>query len=259
VTLIIGIKCKEGIVVASDGAATMGSFNQSTLIQPLKKLTIIDGKVIVGVSGSVGLGQKIVASVDRTYKDNLLSGKDSIQAMKILSEKIRDEIRPEFEAAAMAQKCLGNGALTSAFTTTLIALPVKRIPSLFQFDQQGSSEESTEGLPFVSIGSGEQIADPFLGFVKKIFWKDGLPSVNGGVFAALWTLEHVTLIHPGGVAKPLQIVVLKEEGGNWAAKELCETELVEHYEAIEAAEKTLSDFSKQLETPECAEEVPSAE
>lgn len=64
-TLIVGIKSKEGIVLAADGAATLGSMGNRTVIQSVKKLSTIQDKIIVGVSGSVGLSQRINGVVDK--------------------------------------------------------------------------------------------------------------------------------------------------------------------------------------------------
>jgi 20S proteasome alpha/beta subunit len=39
-TLIIGIKCSDGIVMGADGAATFGSLGQQTIRQGTKKLEV---------------------------------------------------------------------------------------------------------------------------------------------------------------------------------------------------------------------------
>ncbi|MHB8142803.1 MAG: Ntn hydrolase family protein [Thermoleophilia bacterium] len=258
-TLIIGIKCADGIVIAADGAATLGNIGSQTLRQPVKKLSILHGKVVVGVSGPVGLGQKIVQGVDDLYGENKLSGKNNCDAMKVFSESLREQIRPEFEMTQVSSKVLGNTAVNSVLSSTIIALPIKREACLIQFDYQGSSEQATEDLPFISIGSGEPIADPFLGFIRRIFWKDGIPETNGGIFAALWTLRHAISLHPGGVADPIQIVVLKKDGADWTAKELQASELEEHEEAIQAAEEKLATFREELVDVEKAQPVPDPE
>ncbi len=64
-TLIIGLKCSDGIVVGYDGAATLANIARlRTVIQPVPKLAIIRDKMIVGVSGPVGLGQVFCDRVD---------------------------------------------------------------------------------------------------------------------------------------------------------------------------------------------------
>src|SRR5262245_30654943 len=65
----------------------------------------------------------------------------------------------------------------TALSKTMVALPIKRKLCLFQFDYSGAPEEATAELPFIALGSGQPIADPFLAFLKRILWKDHRPTV----------------------------------------------------------------------------------
>lgn len=114
--------------------------------------------------------------------------------------------------------------------------------ALFQFDQQGAPEEATEDLPFISIGSAQATADPFLAFIRKVFWPASLPTLEMGIFSTLWTLQHAIETNPGGVADPTQIMVLEKDSKDFEAREMEDAELEEHFEAISAAESTLRDF-----------------
>ncbi len=80
-TPIIGIRCSNGIVIGSDGAATLSALGQPTATQPTPKLDVFDNKVIVGVSGPFGLGQIIKGHVAGLWKDNKFSGMSLPQAM----------------------------------------------------------------------------------------------------------------------------------------------------------------------------------
>jgi len=143
----------------------------------------------------------------------------------------------------------------SVLSQAVIGITISKRPCLFQFDQQGAPEEVTENLPFVAIGSGQSIADPFLAFLRRIFWKEKTPTLADGIFATLWTLDHAIAINPGGVAEPKQIVVLKKEESAHKARELSENDFNEHYQAIEAAEKSLSNFRESLGGTENIEEA----
>lgn len=255
-TLIVGIKCKEGIVMAADGAATLGSMGQTTALQPVKKLSVLQSKMVIGVSGAVGLGQRLTGSLNKIWEGGQLSGKKSYEAMAIISNGFREHILPELQVAQAARGAIGNSSLSDALTASLVALPISGSLCLFQFDPQGSPEESTDTLPFVSVGSGQQYADPFLGFLRRVFWSSSPPAIADGIFAAMWTLLHVIYVNPGGVAEPIQLVTLQQNGRDTEIKEYTEEELHEHREAVANAELHLNQYSEKLRPSMDAPEIP---
>jgi 20S proteasome alpha/beta subunit len=255
-TLIVGILCSDGAVVASDGAATLGSLGSPTVRQEVKKLDVLNDKIIVGVSGPVGLGQKIKHKIDAQWSANDFSSLDEVQVSSKISEGMREHINPLLQTAQLSVPVVGNAvAGSSALSSSIVAMIVKHKPTLMQFDFQAASELANNDIPFISVGSGQPLADPFLAFIRRIFWKDHLPNLNEGIFAALWTLSHAIEVNPGGVSKPIQVAVLKEEDGGCAV-ELEESEYKEHYDAIEAAEEKLSTFREEIISNSIAETVP---
>ncbi|MDQ2975897.1 MAG: hypothetical protein M3R69_10875 [Acidobacteriota bacterium] len=241
-TLIIGIKCSDGIVVGADGAATFGAMGQSTIRQSVRKLNIISHKIIVGVSGPVGLAQRFNWRIEELYTEGKLAGKKCPDAMKIMRAALWTDIEGEMKAAAIARETIGQLALSSALSSSVVALPIDKKFALIQFDQQGAPEEASDSLPFISIGSGQPTADPFLAFIRKIFWPDAPPTLEMGIFSTLWTLEHAIETNPGGVANPIQIMVLEKDGKDFKARELESAHLEEHFEAIHEAESVLKNF-----------------
>jgi hypothetical protein len=166
--------------------------------------------------------------------------------MTIIRESIGKHSATEFQAAAMARQVIGPVAAESAIASAIAALPISKSPCLFQFDQQGAPEEASADLPFAAIGSGQSIADPFLAFLRRIFWANKQPSLADGIFAVLWTLEHAIQTNPGGVSEPKQVVVLEKCSDKWKARELAPEEFEEHIEAIGAAEQSLANFREAL-------------
>jgi hypothetical protein len=249
-TLIVGIKCCDGIVLGADGAATLSVLGMGTAKQQVKKLMMIQGSVIVGVSGSVGLAQRISGEIEVLWEGNKLSSttvKKPFQAMTVIRSALWQHIEPEMRAAHAAAPVVGQPvASQSAICSTAVAVPVAHTPCLFSFDQQASPVESTVHLPFVAIGSGQPIADPFLAFLRRIFWPAGLPTLAEGIFAVLWTLTHAILTAPGGISEPVQIAVLEHSSGKWKARELPEEEQQEHREAIGFAESSLASFRESF-------------
>jgi 20S proteasome alpha/beta subunit len=245
-TLIIGFKCSDGLVVGADSGATMGDYVSGlrTIMQPMTKLQLVADKSIIGVSGPVGLGQLYVDCVERIH--NEFRDKD----ISWICRRLRDEFRKDAEIAlhmaAMATQVLGANARAGAITTTLVALAARDGPYLVQFDCECCPEVTTNDLPFVSIGSGQLIADPFLAFLKRIFWKDRSPSVSEGIFAVNWTLAHALDTAPGGIAPPITIGELKMEGTQPKARLLSDKELREHREMRTQAEAHIKKFEELL-------------
>jgi len=256
VTLIVGIKCSDGIVVAADGAATLGVMGQTTARQTTKKLNILSGSVVLGVSGPVGLAQRFEGEIEALWENKKLSGSGMPsmkphEAMVIIRDVLWKHVEPELKAAQTAVNLVGHAAAAqSAICSAVVALPITKMPCLFQFNQQCSPEEATAKLPFLAIGSGQTIADPFLAFIRRIFWPDHNPTIGDGVFAALWTVKHAIQTAPGGIGDPIQIIIIERHDENWRARELVMEELQEHEEAIKYAEGSLARFRDSFHKPQ---------
>ena len=241
-TLIIGILCKDGVVVAADSAATYGALGQPTISQLTKKISIIDNSVIVACSGAVGLAQRFETEIKQLWIGKSFSGGTAVAAGTKIGAKLKEHIAPEMQVAQFARNVVGPSASSNATCLTIVALPVSKAPSLIQFTEIGSSEIATNNLPFVSIGSGQLTADPFLAFLRALFWPDREPLLADGIFAALWTLKHAIAHTPGGLAHPIDIAVLEKQSGNWVAHLLSTKDLQEHEQNIRAAEEALVRF-----------------
>ncbi len=239
-TLVVGAKCKDGIVLGSDGAATFGAMGQRTARQPTRKLTTIDNRVIVASSGPMGLGQRLRGEIEAIWNGGKLAEQSPHDAMTAIRIALwTKHLAIEFQVASVANKVIGNLAVDSTLSATLAAMPLKSGCCLFHFDQQGAPEMIPDDLPFVAIGSGQLIADPFLGFLRRVLWNDKVISVSDGLCAVLWTLRHTIETNPGGVSNPTQVVVLAKENGEWIAREVGREEQGEHEQHIKSMENML--------------------
>ena len=251
-TLILGIRCSDGVVLGADGSATLGALGaQTARQQSVKKLKIIHGKIVFGLSGPVGLGQLLGACVEEAH------GKSHLQhRVEQVAEYLRGAfwklIQPEMQSAAVSQPIIGHqAAASSAVCSTILALPLLGQPELLQFNHQASPEIATPELPFVTIGSGQAIADPFLAFIRRVVWCMKPPTIQDGILAAVWTLLHAIETNPGGIAEPMSVVVLRKEKGqkgkdDFTARELAPEELEEHREAVKDAEDQLAQWRDKM-------------
>lgn len=159
--------------------------------------------------------------------------------MQKIGIAIGETVGPYLQTAAMARQ-MGMSPDT-AICKTLLAIEVKGAPCLFQFDYNGAPERSTPELPFVALGSGQPIADPFLAFLRRVIWSNSQPTVAEGKLVASWTIDHVCKTNPGGVGGAVQMMVLPR-GGN--VIELSDNEAEEHKQQAAGAEAAMLKFLK---------------
>jgi hypothetical protein len=125
----------------------------------------------------------------------------------------------------------------------LIGFALGEKPYLCEFPVSDFQPEfKTETLWYCSMGSGQPITDPFLAFMREVFWGAGLPSVQDATFAVTWTLDHAVQINPGGINGPVRIAVLERHSGKFRARVLDDSDLEEHRQNIDQAKERLRSF-----------------
>jgi len=223
---------------------------------------MIDQTIIFGSSGHVGLAQQLKWVVKRLWDEKSFVKKADMDygtpegAMNLLRTKLWEVTAPEFGAAQIAAPVIGvQAASQTACNDTIIALPLAQKPYLLTFNQQCSPEMATPDVPFVSVGSGQPIADPFLAFLRSMFWSDHLPSLGEGVFAAVWTLDQTIESAPGFVAHPIQIMVMEKTKQGYTVRELDKDELQECRDTIGGAKDCLRNFRNLIQTAAIDETV----
>lgn len=245
-TLIVGYRCSDGIVIGADSAVT---YDNQTIQQPTVKLEGIAGRIIVGVSGPVGLGQKYKAEIRHLAEKNELRRDPARKQLAVtdsiarISERMLRHLRKDLRTARAAAPVVGAGyASVQVRAYTLVALPIADEAHLIQFNDLAIGEEFAEP-PFVSVGSGQNIADPFLAFLRRVLWKQRPINVANGVFTVFWCLEHAIRTAPGFLAKPIQVMHLqRDRSSDWKVHEYTREELEQHSERVTAGEEYISRF-----------------
>lgn len=246
-TAVVGILCKDGIVIGTDSSATFGASNVRTIEQPAKKITIIENRVIVAGTGQVGLDQRFCDIVKNNFVRHIYK-KPYLEVGKILcTETHKDFISTNVPANQY-------GAIIGYATDNKFHLCEFAIKD-FQ------PEFKTESIWYVSMGCGQQITDPFLGLMRRVFWKDSLPGVADATFVATWTLQHAIDLNPGGINSPVQMAVIRNnpENGKYVAHLLTDSELQEHINNVNAAEEYLSKYKGILLGVDTDLEVPEVD
>lgn len=251
-TAVVGIRCTNGVVLGTDSSVTFATEQRPTVEQLSDKLDVLDDRVIVASTGWVGQGQRFRSVVHQLcdqdfYKKADLDGLDVGRSL----------------SAAAIQDFKKTGAPKGEFGA-LVAFPCRKDIHLCEFDLKHFQPEMKplDGIWYCSMGSSQPITDPFLGFIRDVFWHEGPPTIKEATFALTWTLDHAIEVNPGGVKGPISVGVLEEEvhRGFPRARKLEDHELNEIRVSIDAAKDALRDFPKQLR-PEAAgdREVPEPE
>ena len=240
-TVLVGILCSDGVVLASDSAATFGTGQIATIgQQSAKKVHRLADKIAFAGTGAVGIaqliGDRIATGWAQGHFKNIPT-KDGL--MQKLGVAIGETVGPYLQTAAIARQI--GVAPDASICKTLLAIDHKGEPCLFQFDYNGAPERATAQLPFVALGSGQPIADPFLAFLRRLIWADSQPTVAEGRLVASWTIDHVCKTNPGGIGGAVQMMVLLK-GSN--VVELSDIEAEEHKQQAAGAEAALVKFLK---------------
>lgn len=256
-TLIVGVKCSDGIVLGADSTATYSTqFGQQSTIRQdtVTKLHIASEKLVVGVSGPVSLSQFYSDELDGCLSEKgfKIAWKSVADAKTDLSKRFWKHAGPMWDRAGVVARTVGSAAMIECNHASAVAFAIGETPCLIQFSTQCNGEEVTQELPFVALGSGQPPADTFLAFIRRIFWPtgSGLPSLTDGQVATIWTLDEVIKSNPGGVGGEVKVVVLsKNNKGHWKCEFLSSEEMDTHRRMIADVEKGMLEAMRPKTTP----------
>jgi 20S proteasome alpha/beta subunit len=242
-TILVGVLCRDGVVIGTDSSATFQVGNIKTIEQPITKIEIIDRRIIVAGTGSVGLQQRFISVITKLANNKQLNSDkvDEISMAKLLStEMIKD-----MDSTYIRRGLFG----------ALVAYPVGKKYFLCEFDLDYFQPElkTLSGIWFVSMGSGHIIVDPFLGFIRRVFWPaDKYPTCQEGIFATVWAVQQAIDLNTGGIKGPIKVATLTlNTKGEPEARFLDDTDLEEHKAYVKGAEshlRTYTDFKREAPT-----------
>lgn len=242
-TVVVGILCRDGVVIGSDSSATFGVGQIRTIEQQTRKIDIINELFILAGTGQVGLGQRfnhVIKHVIDGFKGNLPL---PIEFCRIITHNAINN----FQSTGVNPGQYG----------ALLAFAHNNDFFLCEFDQSNLQPElKNDQIWYVSIGSGQLMSDPFLGFIRKIFWKNGMPTINEGIFSAVWTIQHAIDLNPGGINGPISIAILERNHEAFHARFLSGEEIQEHVSNVTELERYIGNYANYngIEPPA---EIPS--
>ena len=238
-TAVVGILCSDGTVIGTDSSSTMvGAGGVRTIEQRTDKIDILEDRIIIAGTGSVGHGQRFKAVMNNLWRQKVIKGaRDPIE----LCVDISTATTANFAKTQSSVEAYG----------ALVALAVERGPVLCEFAvQKFQPELKTAQLWWCSMGSTQQITDPFLALLRSIFWPTRQPTVREATLAVTWALDHAIMLNPGGVNGPARIAVLERIKGKFQANLLTDADLNEHRTWIEGAKRAMAQTLPTAEGPD---------
>jgi hypothetical protein len=175
VTVLVGVRCADGVVIGADSIATssMGHFPLIHL-EADAKIQIFNDAVIMATTGPVGFSQRLHHHIDAAVKGGVFNNFTARDATTNISQRLLKDLQ-ESRAPTWPQDGLRFGGLMAA--------AVKDGPFLAEFGTTDFQAEMKTGkIFFGSMGSGQMLADPFLAFVCRVLWKNEMPTVDHGKF-----------------------------------------------------------------------------
>jgi 20S proteasome alpha/beta subunit len=215
-----------------------------TVTQSTTKITQIENDILFASSGPIGLGQQIADAIDAD--SNHIHLETYHQYAPKGQQKIRALMHPAWVMAAAAAPVIGGAAQADAMCGCLLAATFRDGFKLIEISPQGGWEYLTENIPFVCIGSGKFNADPFLRYLRSVFFQDLSPNLNEAVLAAYWTVQACIDAGTNGVGMGVDVFVLDATGKKPVARQLDEADLAEAKSFVKEAEDAWRDLRDRI-------------
>ncbi len=226
-TVLVGVRCSDGIVIGSDSAATLAMGAIPLLhLRSDNKIHIFQGNIVIAATGAVGLYQRLMHHIEDAIKGGVFKNLSPHDCVTNISRRVLTDF---------ANSHVSNHPHEGLRFGALLAVAIKDEPCLVEYATTDFQPElKKDELFFVSMGSGQVLADPFLAFVSRVLWEGKMPSVEDGKYGVYWVLSHTIRLAPGGIGGPIKLAVLRKVGKEWVAEELEDPpELAEYISELE--------------------------
>jgi hypothetical protein len=242
-TVVVVFHCSDGVVIAADSMITPTMGNISVGHHHGRKIDILTGPQLFAFAGDQGQSARFRIMADGAHGQIVAANHPMDHALAPSMGIIK-----QFQATG-----IGN----SIGVNTILAFGHGGRHHCCMFEGALQPRLLDEHHYYAALGSGKLSADPFLRFLVDVFCPTGRPTMREAMFLATWAVQHVIDTNPGGVAGPIRVATFDADPtGNFQAKELPETEIAEHQQAIESAAMALRTWRDQLQSGAAAVDAP---
>jgi len=248
-TLILGIICKDGLVMASD---TQSEFERGSPVKRIntEKLRILNNKIVIGGAGINALIDKAIRKIEEEYNLMLQNGYDDLRiliegeentpekektingAEYIISEihKIYNVQRPTFiYGSPTAEESLDFYLMIGGFS---YFNGIKK-PDLYILYENGISEPMKD---YATIGSGSAYAEYLL---EKYY--DNNITTDQAIKLAIFTISEAQKMDPN-VGGKINIIKITNDNTQIIDQKIVENIQNEIDEKLNSIEKILKDY-----------------
>lgn len=197
-TLVLAIRCREGVVLASDGQATTDAAGQPTRLA-VQKLFDLRGRIAWGAAGSVGLQQALAERL-ADEAENVLAHPDPRPALA-------DAVIP-IQQRALRDFVPHPGAQPPDLACVFCWLDAAGTPRIFSVPRTGSDHQLHEG--HAAVGTGDIFADFAMVSIAHL----GTPSLTleQAKMVALKAIDDAISVAAVYLGPPIQMSVITAAG-----------------------------------------------
>jgi 20S proteasome alpha/beta subunit len=243
-TVLVGVRCSNGIVIGTDSAVTYAPVPDpqhfTAEVSQGLKIYNVGTDVIAAITGEVGLGQRFAHMLQNVLtnpipvdnKPTRLRTLPTVQVGTIISQVALGEFK---RTRQDWERQIGLGAL--------LAIVLEDKPRLIWFDgvyfrPELVGEQDEKGafrtLPLITAGSGQKLADPFLFHSHRVlFGEQHFPSTADGRLLVACTLDHVIRYNTGAVGGNPHVASLELDGKNWVIRQSLDDEVRQQIQDLE--------------------------
>jgi len=233
-TIVVAIKCSDGVVISSDSMITVNEFAQYTG----QKIHLLPGPPmqLFAFAGNLAYAERFRAV-----------------ATFLASQLANDEHKLKYATT------VGGGLFNNLLSTglkpleveleTILAFVKDDMPEVCVFDLGSQPHYLDQDYYSVTLGSGSVAATPFLKFLTDTLLNGRQqPTVAEGKLLGTWAVKYAIDTLAQGVGHPIDIATIEknESGGDWQLRELDRHSVEETLQAIQSASDALRTWRNEL-------------
>lgn len=243
-TVVVAFLCSDGAVVAADSMLTPTMGGISVGHHSGVKCSVIGGQQVFAFAGDQGQAARFKLIAETASINLAAAGHPLVYGVQV-------------SAAILGQLASTGIQVNNVGVNTVLSFIHGGNCHCCIFEGALQPRLLDADHTYAALGSGKLSADPFLRYVWDIFGTPGQsPKVHLAAFLAVWTVQHVIDVNPGGVAGPIRVgVIQREETNNFAARELSVAEIDAHSLAIQDAAQALRDWRNGIQSETAAGNV----